>query len=112
MLWHRGLENTTQTYLNSRTNAREKGNFEIEKWPLRGWRKMDPHCGDEAGTTEGHFDVTWQGDYFYGKNLAINTVNNVYLDGLGALPERASHDEATASGDGKSIYLWVSFSCL
>ena len=30
----------------------EKGNFEIETWPLSGWRKMDPHCGDEAGTTE------------------------------------------------------------
>ena len=32
----------------------------------------------------------------------------MYLDGLGAMPEDASHDEATAAGDGESIYLWMS----
>ena len=31
--------------------------------------------------------IAWcfQGDFFYGKNLAIATENNQYLDGLGAL---------------------------
>lgn len=59
----------------------------------------------KAGTTEGDFEVQWQarssnsifnlkdflsfflsqGDFFYGKNLAIATKNNEYLDGLGAV---------------------------
>ena len=45
---------------------------------------------------------------FYGKNLAVATTNNTYLDGLGALPEVASADEATCAGDGKAILLWMS----
>jgi hypothetical protein len=35
----------------------EKGTFEICTWPQPGWRKLDPNTGDEAGTTEGDFDV-------------------------------------------------------
>jgi hypothetical protein len=31
----------------------EKGTFEIVKWPVSGWRQLDPGTGDEAGTTEG-----------------------------------------------------------
>ena len=27
----------------------EKGNFEIVKWPVSGWRQLDPKTGDEAG---------------------------------------------------------------
>ena len=83
-----------------------KNNFEIEKWPVQGWRQLDPETGDEAGTTEGYFDVYWKGDFFYGNNLAIATENNMYLDGLGALPEVASSE--APKGDGKSIYLWMS----
>jgi len=66
--------------------------------------------GDEAGTTEGNFNVQWKGDFYYAKNLAINTVNNSYLDGLGAMPEVATHDEKPqekTSGPGH-IYLWMS----
>ena len=37
----------------------ESGNFEIVKWPTLGWRKLDPETGDEAGTTEGDFEVKW-----------------------------------------------------
>ena len=37
----------------------ESGNFEIVKWPTSGWRKLDPDTGDEAGTTEGDFEVTY-----------------------------------------------------
>jgi hypothetical protein len=84
-----------------------KGNFEIVPWPRpAGGRPLDPHTGDEAGTTEGFFDVEWSGDFFMGKNLAIASVNNTYLDGLGALPEHASHD--SARGDGNEILLWMS----
>ena len=35
----------------------EHGNFEIVPWPVSGWRSLDPHTGDEAGTTEGDFEV-------------------------------------------------------
>jgi hypothetical protein len=83
----------------------EKGTFEIAKWPLSGWRKLDPGTGDEAGTTEGDFEAWWQGNFFYGKNLAINTPNNFYLDGLGALPESASH---STTDQPDHIYLWMS----
>ena len=84
----------------------EKRNFEIVPWPTQGWRSLDPHTGDEAGTTEGPFELHWEGDYFFGHNLAIATANNYYLDGLGAVPERASRTEPAA--DGAYIYLWMS----
>ena len=86
----------------------ENGNFEIKPWPLQGWRELDPGTGDEAGTTEGPFEVNWVGDFFYGHNLAVATANNHYLDGLAALPELATHDEEAPAGDGDSIYLWMS----
>ena len=83
----------------------EKGNFEIIKWPQVGRRPLDPHTGDEAGTTEGHFDVHWKGDFYYGKNLAVSTPNNHYLDGLGTPPEHATD---YTLGQQKYIYLWMS----
>ena len=83
------------------------GNFEIVKWPVQGFRQLDPGTGDEAGTTEGDFLVHWTGDFFHGTNLAVHTTNNVYLDGLGAPPELASENDATASKE-NCIYLWMS----
>ena len=85
----------------------ENGNFEIVPWPTSGWRALDPDTGDEAGTTEGDFQVHWSGDYFHGKNLAIATGSNTYLDGLGTVPEHASPTDP-ANGDGGSIFLWMS----
>lgn len=41
-----------------------------------------------------------------GKNLAVATSNNIYLDGLGVPPERAS--TADSQGDGDVIHLWMS----
>ena len=82
--------------------------FEIVKWPQPGWRQLDPDTGDEAGTTEGNFNVHWVGDYYYGENLAIATSNNTYLDGLAVVPEIASHDADICSGDGNTIHLWMS----
>ena len=30
----------------------ERRTFEVEKWPVQGWRALDPDTGDEAGTTD------------------------------------------------------------
>eukprot|EP00938_MAST-03A_sp_MAST-3A-sp1_P004640 g4640.t1 len=81
--------------------------FEIVTWPHTGWRPLDPHTGDEAGTTEGDFEVHWTGDYFMGKNLAIASKNNTYLDGLGTVPENATYEDGHAQA-GDEIYLWMS----
>lgn len=67
------------------------GNFDIVKWPVQGWRALDPDTGHEAGTTEGPFAVHWEGDYFFGHNLSIASSNNYYLDGLATVPEVAQH---------------------
>ena len=85
----------------------EKGTFEITPWPTLGWRRLDPETGDEAGTTEGDFEVFWSGDHFFGHNLAVATANNFYLDGLGVPPERA-RDAEPATGDGRLMHLWMS----
>ncbi|GMH95917.1 hypothetical protein TrVE_jg11881 [Triparma verrucosa] len=83
----------------------EKKNFEIVPWPVTGRRPLDPGTGDEAGTTEGDFEVHWSGDFFHGKNLAVSTTNNVYLDGLSSPPELAS---STNPSNSNFIYLWMS----
>ena len=80
----------------------KKVNFEIVRWPINGSRPLDPDTGDEAGTTEGYFDVEWKGKFFYGKNLAVSTTNNYYLDGLGTHPDTPMDDTADL------IYLWMS----
>lgn len=92
----------------------EDKTFEIKKWPVAGWRQLDPETGDEAGTTEGTFEVHWAGDFYRGKNLAINTVNNTYLDGIGCSnPEKAQESEPgygmgeECSDFGNCIYLWM-----
>ncbi|CAK0863265.1 unnamed protein product [Prorocentrum cordatum] len=82
-----------------------RGTFEIVKWPCSGWRQLDPGTGDEAGTTEGDFEVHWKGDFFYAENLAVATQNNKYLDGLGVPPEFASHAAPEAA---EAIHLWMS----
>lgn len=50
----------------------------------------------------------WEGDFFCGKNNAIATTNNTYLDGLAVMPEVASREEKSAAGDGNTIHLWMS----
>jgi len=76
----------------------KSGRFEIVKWPVSGWRQLDPHTGDEAGTTEGDFQVHWNGDFFRAKNLAINTINNAYLDGIGCSDPRLAQEEEPGYG--------------
>ena len=62
--------------------------------------------------------MNWHGDFYYGKNCAVNTKNNVYLDGIGCCnPEKAA-TEWHATGQitdydhgrmgGNCIYLWMS----
>ena len=38
----------------------------------------------------------------------MKTNNNTYLDGLGTVPEKASHEDRLAGGSGDEIYLWMS----
>jgi hypothetical protein len=45
--------------------------IEIVRWPAQGWRPVDPDTGDEAGTTEGVFVSSWDGDILYGRNEAV-----------------------------------------
>ena len=62
--------------------------------------------------------MNWQGDFYYGKNNAVNTTNNEYLDGIGCNnPEKAKsvwdesdHDHIYNDGrmGGNCIYLWMS----
>ena len=62
--------------------------------------------------------MNWQGDFYYGKNNAVNTTNNEYLDGIGCNdPEKAKsvwdesdHDHIHNDGrmGGNCIYLWMS----
>ena len=91
------------------TNANEisieRGNFEIVSWPIVGTRQLDPHTGNEGGTTDGDFKVWWQGDYYYAKNLAISSISNTYLDGLGALPEIAQLNSSIFRNE---LFLWMS----
>ncbi len=75
---------------------------------VQGWRQLDPQTGDEAGTTEGDFQVEWKGDYFFGKNLAINTENNTYLDGIGAKDWTRLSESSRSETGPECIYLWMS----
>ena len=84
-------------------------NFDIVKWPVQGWRQLDPQTGDEGGTVEGDFDVYWDGDFYFGENKGIASKNNKYLDGLAVPPEHAKRGLDPASGSSSSsIHLWMS----
>ena len=73
---------------------------------MTGWRSLDPGTGDEAGTTEGKFDIYWEGDFLYGKNHSIATESNHYLLGYGTLPMNAKHDSRSCVPS--SVLLWYS----
>jgi len=87
-----------------------KNNFEIVAWPTHGWRKLDPGTGDEAGTTEGKFDIYWDGDFLYGKNHTIATEANHYLLGYAKDPLQCKRLGAGTppSTSPSSISLWYS----
>ncbi len=76
--------------------------LEIVKWPVRGWRQLDPGTGDEGGTTSGEFDFWWEGDVLLGKNNAVAA--NEYLFGWSRDPHEARRDLATVPRT--SVLLW------
>ena len=61
--------------------------IEIVRWPAAGWRRVDEGTGDEAGTVSGDFEFYWEGDFFKGKNHAVNSE---YIFGWSKAPEIAS----------------------
>jgi hypothetical protein len=74
--------------------------IEIVRWPSTGKRSVDPDSGDEAGTKEGVFISSWQGDILFGRNEAVD---GHYVLGYGCEPENASEKMTTASD---RILLW------
>jgi ureidoglycolate lyase len=88
------------------------GKFEIMPWPHAGWRSLDPGTGDEGGTTEGAFRLSWHDGNLLGENLALATSANKYLLGLGALsselPEKASQREYSDNPLVDQVYVWYS----
>jgi len=84
--------------------------FEIVAWPTQGWRQLDPGTGDEAGTTEGKFDIYWDGDFLYGKNHTIAAAANHYLLGYAKEPElcKKGGPGVAPSSPPAHISLWYS----
>ncbi|MBD3627327.1 ureidoglycolate lyase [Cyclobacterium sp.] len=74
--------------------------IEIVRWPASGTRVVDEDTGDEAGTVSGDFDFYWEGDFFKGKNHAVNSE---YLFGWSKAPEKAS---ASGTEEPERVMLW------
>ena len=47
----------------------ETSEVEIVTWPKQGWREIDEGTGNEAGYTQGSFDIWWDGNVLYGQNV-------------------------------------------
>ena len=82
----------------------ESGRFEIVPWPHAGWRSLDPGTGDEGGTTEGVFRLTWHDGNLLGENLALATSSNKYVLGLGRTPDRQAYEHTP----GDHVFVWYS----
>lgn len=76
--------------------------IEIVQWPKTGGRPIDAGTGDQAGTKKGIFEFWREGDYFYGRN---NAVNDEYLLGWSVNPGDARKD-AVHSTPPDRILLW------
>jgi ureidoglycolate lyase len=74
--------------------------IEIVRWPAPGWRQVDEGTGDEAGTVSGDFEFYWEGDFFKGKNHAVNSE---YVFGWSKAPEMASK---ISKEQPKQVLLW------
>lgn len=83
-------------------NKSEYQNYPIEivRWPASGWRRVDEGTGDEAGTVSGDFKFYWEGDFFKGKNHAVNSE---YVFGWSKSPELASLESNDKPGQ---VLLW------
>lgn len=78
----------------------EQVDVEIVRWPAQGWRPVDEDSGDEAGTTEGIFLSSWQGDILFGKNEAVG---GDYVLGYAVEPSQAQTDH---NRDPQQVMLW------
>jgi hypothetical protein len=76
--------------------------IEIVQWPKPSGRPIDAGTGDQAGTKKGIFEFWREGDYFYGRN---NAVNDEYLLGWSVNPGDARKD-AVHSTPPDRILLW------
>ena len=68
--------------------------FEIVTWPHTGWRPLDPHTGDEAGTTEGDFvKLAYVGYYDGGGQSGFPSIQWSFIDGPSGELEEPSFPE-------------------
>ena len=79
----------------------EAVDIEIVRWPAQGWRAVDEGTGDQGGTVEGVFHVSWTGDVLMGRNEAVQ---GHYVLGWSRDPQHASIKAATARRD--RVLLW------
>lgn len=75
--------------------------LEIVTWPKTGGRPIDAGTGNQAGTKNGIFDFWWEGDYFFGRN---NAVNDEYMLGWSVNPGEAKKEERSVFPD--RVLLW------
>ena len=83
--------------------------IEILTWPKQGWREIDEGTGNEAGITEGSFDVWWDGNILYGRNNAVQHNSDYEIDGkyiLGYSLHPDSELQNTKYQFPKNIYIW------
>jgi len=73
----------------------------ITQWPHTGWRTVDAGTGDEGGYVDGTFEFWWEGDFFYGENLAVK---DKYTLGWSTNPENARVDNPTP--DRSKLIMW------
>jgi hypothetical protein len=76
--------------------------LEIVTWPKPEGRPIDAGTGNEAGTKSGIFDFWWEGDFFYGKNHAVQ---DEYLLGWSVNPADANRDKVTTTHP-ERVLLW------
>lgn len=75
--------------------------LEIVTWPKPTGRPIDAGTGNQAGIKSGTFDFWWEGDFFYGRN---NAVNDEYLLGWSVNPGDAKKDSANVTPE--KVLLW------
>jgi hypothetical protein len=78
--------------------------LEIVTWPKNSGRPIDAGTGNQAGTKNGIFEFWWEGDFFFGRN---NAVNDEYLLGWAVNPGEAKRETLYDSVPDK-ILLWHS----
>jgi len=76
--------------------------LEIVTWPKEDGRPIDYGTGNQAGTKNGIFDFWWEGDFFFGKNHAVN---DEYLLGWAVNPGDADRNKTNTEVP-QQVLLW------